>query len=120
MSEHERLVVFEDDPQLKKIMLRSLKVLGHEVVAQAETMEEARDLIPKIGELQISAAIIDGSLGEYSRGKHGEEINKKIKELFPKVFTIGWSGDFIEGVDVHFGKGSMRDIFNTLKEIKPS
>jgi hypothetical protein len=116
--ENAKIAIFEDNLSLRTILSRNLTALGHTIVAEARTMPEAQELIPRLKDLGTQIAVIDGTLGPVkSEGREGAEIARGIKESSPGITTIGWSTDFIEGTDLFFGKGDYKDVFRAITEL---
>jgi len=113
-----RIAVFEDDPSLRRILKKYLEDDGHKVVLQAGTMQEALGVIPTLGKCSVQVAVIDGNLREGDgSGRDGAMLNELIKQQFPEIKTIGWSGGEVKGVDFAFGKSEYGEIGKKINEI---
>lgn len=86
-------------------MKESLERAGHIVVAEAETLQQARELAKRLSEENVTTAIVDGNLREgISTGKDGFEIAQQIRNEAPQVKIVLFSGANYRYGDVYVSK----------------
>ncbi len=107
MPTHAKVFLAEDDAMIRMFACESLQENGHAVVAEAGTLQEALDTLPKLGSLMVDVAVVDGNLTKNDRsGKDGSTIASKIRSLFPSIKIIAWSGQPQTWGDLMLMKGS--------------
>jgi DNA-binding NtrC family response regulator len=115
------VAIFEDDLDLQEGFADILNYLGHEVVLQAASLDEAER---KIGSLdpatdKIDVALIDGNL---SAGKidcsDGAKVVQLLQSKLGTIPTIGISGaGHIEGVTANISKANFGEIAHFIGEL---
>lgn len=108
--EKARVVLFEDQKNVRALQKRALQNRSHQVVSEVTTLLIAREQIPTMNEVDV--AVVDGNLkqGDNS-GKDGAEIVEQIKEIMPHIVTIGCSatGEVV-GADYQADKRNIGEI----------
>ncbi len=116
--ERARVLVVENEEMWQEIIKDALQGSGHQVVLTATSLEEALEAIERVKELGIQVATIDANLHEgIHNGLDGKFFLETIREVAPKVKTIGLSSAKIEGVDVNLGKENCLDLADTITKI---
>ena len=106
------IIVFEDQPQYIDGIIRNFDPgnngteYSFSIIAMADNMTDARELIDKLEEHEADVAVVDGNLspGEV-KCREGKEIVFLLKDKFADIVTIGYSNsprDF--GADVNVSK----------------
>ncbi|MCL4384084.1 response regulator [Patescibacteria group bacterium] len=111
MPERARVFVVEDSQDWLKTITGLLEDDGHDVVLTAKSREEALASIPKLRDLKIQVATLDGNLSplEYG-GTDGQIILKAMRDGMPELKVIGVTGGRIDGADVNVWKGDSSDL----------
>lgn len=96
-----RVVLFEDDPEIRKLVYEAFAESPHSIIEDASSHERAHLLVSLILAelLEVDVAIIGGRLGPNNTG---EEIVRLLQGT--GVRTIGYSGLSLENVDIDYGK----------------
>ena len=90
--ENARIFYVEDDESRAETDTEELEEAGHRVVLVATNNEGFEEAFPKLGELGINVAIVDGNLDEDDEsGRDGERMAGKIKNQYPDITVIGRS-----------------------------
>ena len=112
MPENAELTMFEDSEAFLHMMKDYLKRKGHNVIATANNLEEADELVGKLiaGEIVVDAIIMDGRLLEDSEFNHGEFYSKMLREGGVSTTIIGLSGSSAPWSDIDVGKMQDREV----------
>lgn len=101
MVEHARIFYAEDSSMVRRSLKRLLEDLGHQVVIEAETLEDALANIKTARDLGVRVAIVDGNLSPHDLScNDGRVLSAALKEAIPNIFIIANSGT---GVDPGYG-----------------
>lgn len=118
MPQNARIFIVEDDPIWSNLYKALFEDTGHTIVFLATTMVEAKEALPKLSEMDIHVAIIDGNISpDGHNGTEGKYLVNEIKRLFPDVKTIGMSGMFPLGADVDLGKQNSTQLISVIDDI---
>lgn len=107
MPPEARVFIAEDSLVYQSKYTAILASAGHEVVLVASTMEEVDQAIPKLGELEVQVALVDGNLTpEASDGSEGCRIARQIKQVYPDIGIVGvsLSSYGVDGADINVNK----------------
>lgn len=101
MVEHAKIFYAEDSSMVRRSLKRLLEDVGHEVVIEAETLEDALASIKMAKDLGVRVAIVDGNLSPNDLScTDGRVLSAALKEAIPNIFIIANSGT---GVDPGYG-----------------
>lgn len=102
-----RVGIFEDNENWQEIVPGMVTRRGHEVVLQAQTLEDAEAAIERLPANGLDVAVVDGNLDpNVSSGEDGARITRLLHEKFEGITVIGRSGSKeVEGADHQLGKG---------------
>jgi len=113
-----RLFIAEDNPDWQEMYYDFFENSGHTIVQLATNMSEAEEALPKLAEMGIQVAIIDGDISPFGHeGNEGKYLVREIKRLFPEIKTIGMSGVFSLGADINLGKGNAHLLIKTITNL---
>jgi len=116
--EKAKVFIAEDHNFYLERAIENLKAGGHEVIVTAKTYAEAKEMAPRLENLGIDVAILDGNFSpDESEGWEGQAILRIIREKCPNVKIIGFSGVPMKGVDFDLKKGGLRNIAQTVSEL---
>lgn len=120
--EKARIVVFEDNAEIKKLLNLAISETSHQIIAEAETRQEAEVIIDRLccpeDELKADAILMDGNLRE-SPG-HGEDASylaELIKVRKISSVIIGFSANSLSynpNIDIDFGKSNLLQIIDFI------
>lgn len=112
-----RVLVVEDDPDLREAIQGTLEKGGHNVVAVASTRDQAIALISS--RLKIDVATLDGNLhDEIYDGEDGQVVLAVIRANRPEVKIVGVSSDGVPGADVNVSKFDIhKDLSQAVKDV---
>ncbi|MGY8803313.1 MAG: response regulator, partial [bacterium] len=102
---NERILVVEDDEQVRKMLIRSLQAKGYEVLDASH----AKDALVLAQQPQIDLLVTDVIMP----GLNGRELAAKVAELHPKIAVLYVSG---YSDDVLTQKGILDDGLKLLKK----
>lgn len=119
--ERARICVIDNEP----LYIQALTIVfetsdDHQVVASAQTIEDAVLLVDKFKELDINVVILDTKLKSGDdEGVKSKKILKKIREVAPNVKVISMSsGTPLKGSDVqmykHYSREEIIDVVTNL------
>lgn len=113
-----RVFIAEDDKSWQEIYRYHFKDSEHIIVELAKNMEEVENILPRLAELEIQVAIVDGNLSPHGHdGFEGKFVIREIKRLFPHIKTIGMSGMFALGADIDLGKENANSLMETITNL---
>jgi len=116
--EKAKVFIAEDDDGFREMVIERLEEGEHKVVAFAKTFKEAKELAPRLEELGVQVAILDGNLSpNETEGREGQTILRIIKEKSPRVKTVGISAGYIQGVDIDLGKKRIEKLVEIVDKI---
>jgi hypothetical protein len=105
-----RLALFEDDPTTIRSLTQLLSISGYQIPeeAVASNIDQAKELVPQLPDLQVIAALVDGKLTEGAFANwEGNYIARIIHELNITIPVIGFASmGEIEGADYQVGKAA--------------
>ena len=79
---------------------------GHEVIVEARSLSEALSLVPRLQEMEINVAVLDGNLSEgKSDGEEGKTVAEEIRALDAGIKIVCFSGNEYDWGDAFVGKG---------------
>lgn len=109
MPPEARVAIYEDEPSFIKTCKFELEQAGHTVVGVARDMDEAVELLPKLGDLGVEVVLVDGNLSpEADSGVEGMLITEGIKSRHPNIKVIGISMSRpVVGADANMTKTQM-------------
>ena len=89
-----KAVIFlvDDSDVVRTAMKRALKDLGHSVVLEAGSLEEAFEKTENVKELGVNLAILDGSLDWHGDTEDGHRVAEALKKEIPEIIIISNSG----------------------------
>lgn len=101
-----RVAVFEDSPDWQRLYETFLADDGHQVVASATSMPEARETIDALEPGDIDVALVDGNISPNARGAfEGDELANLLRIKLGNVTIIGVSNERdIVGADTNIIK----------------
>jgi signal transduction histidine kinase/ActR/RegA family two-component response regulator len=102
---NERILVVEDDEQVRKMLIRSLQAKGYEVLDASH----AKDALALAQQPQIDLLVTDVIMP----GLNGRELAAKVAELHPKIAVLYVSG---YSDDILTQKGILDDGLKLLKK----
>jgi len=87
-----KVLIVNDDPSIVSLLETFLGMSGYETVSVV-TKPAALEMLPKLGELGVGVALLDGNLSPSStQAADGIEVNHAIKVLYhDSIWTIGTS-----------------------------
>lgn len=88
-----RIAVIEDMPGSQKVVARTARIAGHEVVATANDLPQAIELSEKIvgGELEVDVVVLDGNLSpDFGGGADARHVMRLLGYHNPEM--IGYDG----------------------------
>lgn len=97
-----KVLIVEDNFAVSRLLCSKLNKFGFETLS-VDNRPEAEALIPRLGELGVGVALLDGNLSDISyRGADGIALNRAIKEAYgDRIKTIGISAGYvIAGADI--------------------
>jgi CheY-like chemotaxis protein len=112
-----QVALFEDDPDYASTVGDFLDIGGHVLAFHATNIDEALCAIPKLGQMGITIALVDGNLGRWSRGgADGRQIIEEIRKKYgKKIKIIGLSSDPLPDADVDWTKnGGLRGLIDLI------
>jgi CheY-like chemotaxis protein len=116
--EKARVFVAEDHQSQREIITEYLEDAEHTVVAHAENLPQAVDLIKRFRELNIQVAVLDSNLRQRDLdGSDGRTMLALIRELAPHVKTVGMSNDPFPGVDYDLGKSNKSQLGEVVNKL---
>lgn len=89
-----RVAVIEDREQLRQMMCMLLEHHGHEVVAEAGTLEEALSLVDAMAEgfVEVDVVLLDGNLQPAAElGDDARQVSERIRERSVGAAILGFS-----------------------------
>lgn len=110
MPPEARVAIIEDVPDLRFHYTFALEEHGHEVVAEAGTLAEARALVHTLGEIEVNVVLLDGNLSnDQNDGSEGRMLADAIKRDYPDTKIIGITSDpnGVNGVDKNVYKSGV-------------
>jgi CheY-like chemotaxis protein len=100
--ENARVVVIEDNPIPRRIVRAALETNGHQIVAEAASMEQAMEVIGRlaINELEADVILLDGNLDsnkvDYSDAR---QIMAELKQANIGAAVLGFSGELLKDIN---------------------
>ncbi len=107
MSPDRARVFLVEDNQLQLSSFRFLIERGeHQIVAEAHSLQEALDLVPRLRDLKVDVAVLDGNLSKgKSDGKDGQQVAEEIRQVAPELRIICFSEQKYDWGDAVVSKG---------------
>ena len=113
-----RVFIVEDSLSWQEAYRALIDSSSHTLVQLATNMADAEEALPKLAEMGIQVAIIDGNISKTGHnGLEGKYLIGKIKRLFPEIKTIGMSGEFALNADIDLGKLNANDLIKTITDL---
>jgi len=114
-----RIILIEDDPELRDDFKRNLEVSGHKVIGQAGTVETAAKLVDNLTPDDVDIAIVDGNLRRgVTDGTDGERVSEDIHQRLGGVVVIGASMDgVVRGADMNVPKDDAWALDKMIREL---
>ena len=78
-----RIFLVEDNTAVREGVRRTLEESGHEVVAEAVTLQDALNFVDQLKEGVVDVAILDGSLFPGSQ-EDGRRVAKALRDQIPE------------------------------------
>ena len=118
----ERAKVFhvEDNEASRKILNETLKIAGHKVVFESDSVHDAKSKIPGLIKAGIDVAIVDGGLADEDQG--GQMVVQEIRNFYGyaiKIIGHPMRGE-IPGADINIPKtktGSTEELLAYIKSL---
>lgn len=116
--ENAKVFVVEDYAIRLRAIKQFLEKGGHEVVLTASSLDEALDAVPKLNELGIQVATVDGNLTLLDdSGDDGRMVVHAIRDMAPEIKIVGHSSNDIGGVDANVRKGDVGRLAEVINKL---
>jgi len=94
MQPEAKVAIIEDSALQRLIETSIMKKHNHDVIVEASTFNEARDLIPELAEKGVEVVLLDGNLSENKHdGLDGRILAEEIRGMHPEIKIIGVTAD---------------------------
>lgn len=105
MPKNAKIFLVDDHDDLREKLKYFLSRNGHQVILEANSLENALEKTKEIIEKSVEIAIIDGCLTPDGKsGEDGKRVARALREEFPTIKIIGFSSHRTEFGDVNIRK----------------
>lgn len=105
MPKNAKIFLVDDHDDLRKKLKYFLSRNGHQVVLEANSLENAIEKTKEIIKKSVDIAIVDGCLTPDGKsGEDGKRVARALREGFPAIKIIGFSSHRTEFGDVNIRK----------------
>ncbi len=109
--ENANVYLVEDNESLRESTKALLELDGHNVVAEAATLDEALEGISKARDAGVQVAVVDGNLSQNDlSGNDGNTVADALRKAIPGIKIISYSSDEQDYGDVHVSKDVRRGV----------
>ncbi len=122
--ENAKVAIFEDREELRRLLSNQLVTTGHQVVAEADSLRAAGQVINHLAPGDIDIALLDGNFtpGRLDSGE-GRTIARLLRARLGetvRIINISYSEAPIEGADIQIPKDDLRAIEQDIAAYKPA
>ena len=92
MPENAVIFIAEDNDEMRRMLKTMLKIRGHSVVLEADSLKEALEGVKEVKTLGVNVAIVDGSLDGQDSPGDGPKVAEALRKEIPTIKIVSFSG----------------------------
>jgi CheY-like chemotaxis protein len=119
MPKNAKIFLVDDNNNLREKLKYFLSQNGHQIVLEANSLENALKKAKEVMEKSVDIAIVDGCLAlDGNSGEDGKQVAKALREESPTIKIIGFSSHKTDFGDVNLRKcSSLEELEKAIRNL---